>query len=239
MKIMFILILCSLLFSIASTAQVLKIKEKPTVKVSGAMRNVMWEGKLGGTVDLDTIQEKKHLYGIGPVEYLTGEILIIDGHSYTASVATDTSMMIKETFKTKAPFFVYANVSSWNEYTLKKGIKTAGQLEDFLLKSYEASGAQPFVFKIKAYVDSAIIHLVNLPKGTVVKSPDDAHMGKKQYKIKNTEVEIAGFFSTGHKGVFTHHDSFIHMHLITADKKMMGHLDSVQFADNMFRLYLP
>jgi acetolactate decarboxylase len=43
--------------------------------VAGAMKNVMWKGQLFGTIDLDTIFNKQHLYGLGPVEYLTGELL--------------------------------------------------------------------------------------------------------------------------------------------------------------------
>jgi acetolactate decarboxylase len=113
------------------------------------------------------------------------------------------------------------------------------QLEAVLLETYNASDDQPFIFRIKALVDSASIHLVNLPKGAIVQSPDDAHSGQKSYTIKNKEVEIVGFFSTLHKGIFTHHDSFVHMHLVSTDKKMMGHLDTVLFVANTVRLYLP
>jgi acetolactate decarboxylase len=36
---------------------------------------------------------------------------------------------------------------------------------------------------------------------------------------------LLGFFSTGHKAVFTHHDTNIHVHYISWDNKLMGHLD--------------
>jgi len=38
---------------------------------------------------------------------------------------------------------------------------------------------------------------------------------------------MIGFFSTKHKGVFTHHGSFLHMHLISEDESKMGHLDNL------------
>ena len=50
-----------------------------TVKVVGQMKDVMWKGQLYGNINLDTIANKTNLYGLGPVEYLAGEILIIDG----------------------------------------------------------------------------------------------------------------------------------------------------------------
>jgi len=70
-----------------------------------------------------------------------------------------------------------------------------------------------------------------------VSSPAEAHQGQTNYYLNNEEVEIVGFFSTEHQGVFTHHDSFLHMHLITKDKSLMGHLDELEL--DKVTLYLP
>jgi acetolactate decarboxylase len=48
-----------------------------------------------------------------------------------------------------------------------------------------------------------------------------------------------GFFSTEHKAIFTHHDTFLHMHLITTDRQKMGHLDEVFLKKGTIKLYLP
>ena len=50
------------------------------------MKNVMWKGELHGNLKLDTISNKTNLYGLGPVEYLAGEILIIDGIDHIGRV---------------------------------------------------------------------------------------------------------------------------------------------------------
>lgn len=68
-------------------------------------------------------------------------------------------------------------------------------------------------------------------------SPKEAHQSQMNYELKNEDVEIIGFFSTEHQGIFTHHDSYLHMHLITKDIKKMGHLDEITFGD--MTLYLP
>ena len=68
-------------------------------------------------------------------------------------------------------------------------------------------------------------------------SPKEAHQGQVDYKLNEEHVDIVGFFSTQHKGIFTHHDSYLHLHLITRDRTKMGHLDDVEF-DEM-KLYLP
>lgn len=208
------------------------------VKIVGEMKNVIWKGQLYGNINLDTIANKINLYGLGPVEYLSGEVLIIDGKSYKSTVVSDTTMKVEETYGIKAPFFGYANISKWTEQNLPDSIQTIQQLEKYLDNETRLS-PRPFMFKLIGTVERATIHIVNLPKGSKVSSPDEAHKGQRNYKLKNEQSEIVGFFSTEHKTIFTHHDTFLHMHLITADRKKMGHLDEVLFEKGSMKLYLP
>ena len=206
------------------------------VKITGAMKNVMWKGELNGIIKLDSIENKKGLYGIGPESYLTGEILINDGQAYVSKVLTDSAMTVEKSFNVSAPFFVHANVTEWNEIDLPSTIKSIQDLEKFIdEKSSEYK--RPFAFKLIGAVSKAIIHIQNLPKGTLVSSPEEAHKGQTNYNLENEDVEIIGFFSTEHKGIFTHHDLFLHLHLITKDESKMGHLDMVEI--NKMKLYLP
>lgn len=202
------------------------------------MKDVMWKGQLQGIINLDTITNKTNLYGLGPVEYLTGEILVIDGKSYKSTVASDTTMQVEETFNIKAPFFGYANISKWTEHLVPDSIQTIQQLE-FYLDILTKNSPRPFIFKLSGKVEYASIHIVSLPKGSQVSSPDEAHKGQKHYEIKNESVYIIGFFSTDHKTIFTHHDTFLHMHLMTTDQLKMGHLDDVLFKKGALQLYLP
>ncbi len=208
------------------------------VKIVGQMKNVMWKGELYGNIDLDTIANKEHLYGLGPVEYLAGEILIIDGKCYKSTVVHNNKMEVEETFNTKAPFFGYANISNWSEQSLPDSILTIDQLEKYLYKKSENS-TSPFLFKLKGEVKKATFHIVNLPKGSKVSSPDEAHKGLMKFKLRNEKIEIIGFFSTAHKTIFTHHDTFLHMHLISSDRKKMGHIDDVFFKKGSFKICLP
>lgn len=213
-----------------------KTETDPNVKIVGAMKNVMWKGELGSSIDLDTISDKNGLYGLGPVSYLTGELLINNGKSYVSKVATDSTMTIEKTFVVSAPFFVYGNVTEWSEMELPSNVKTIQDLEKFIDEK-TSHFKRPFAFKLIGQVSNAIIHVQNLPEGTKVASPDDAHQGQTNYNIANEAAEIIGFFSTEHKGVFTHHDSFLHMHLITKDETKMGHLDELDIGK--MKLYLP
>lgn len=208
----------------------------PDVKVVGAMKNVMWKGELEGSILLDTITNKKGLYGLGPESYLTGELLIVNGTSYLSKVSSDTTMTVTPTYKVSAPFFVYTNVRDWYEINLPASVKTIKDIEDFVSERTKEA-KRPFAIKLEGTVSKAEIHIQNLPRGTKVSSPQEAHQGQTNYTLQDEQVEIIGFFSTMHKGIFTHHDSNIHLHLITKDTSKMGHLDNLEI--DRLTLFLP
>jgi acetolactate decarboxylase len=233
-KIIAILLVC--VFIGCNSKSKNSVKNITVFKVIGAMKNVMWKGELEGIIYLDTISNKKGLYGLGPISYLTGELLINNGESYLSKVTSDSTMVVEKSFDVSAPFFVYTNETDFGEFLLPNEIKSIKELEVFIDKKTSKIN-RPFVFKLIGNVLNAKIHVQNLPEGSKVSSPNEAHVGQTNYTLKNVDSEIIGFFSTEHKGIFTHHDSFLHMHLITKDKTKMGHLDAVEFGN--IKLFLP
>lgn len=207
------------------------------VKLSGAMRNVMKKGDLSSTIHLDTLSYKKHLYGLGPKEKLKGELLVIDGESYVSAIDDKGNTLIEKTFNVKAPFFVYTNNEDWTEIILPKSIKNIQDLENFLLEKSKNTD-KPFVFKLKGTFKKIRFHIQNLPEGTVIKSPKDAHTNQSKFERTNCSGDIVGFFSTKHQTLFTHHDSFVHMHYINDDRTEMGHIDDL-FFKRKIKLYIP
>jgi acetolactate decarboxylase len=208
----------------------------PDIKITGAMKDVMWNGQLEGKIDLDTISDRTGLYGLGPESYLTGEVLINNGKSYVSRVTSDTTMSVTRSFEVTAPFFVYAHVKKWKKVSLPSEVKTIKDLEQYLDKQ-TTNYKRPYVFKLKGRVKNAVIHIQNLPSGTKVSSPQEAHKGQVKYQLTEEESEIVGFFSTEHQGIFTHHDSYLHMHLLTKDERSMGHADALELGRMV--LYLP
>ena len=233
-KIAIILIFNFVLINCTNNAK----KLNSEVKTVGAIKNVMKKGELFGTIHLDTISNKENLYGLGPVEYLKGEILIIDGVCYKSTVKLDSTINMHETFDIKAPFFGYANVANWKEKDLPDSVQTLHQLEKYLDKLTKSS-KRPFMFKLKGTVEKGMFHIVNLTEGTEVKSHEDAHRGTVNYEINNEEGEIIGFFSTEHQSILTHHDTYIHTHFISADRQKMGHLDEVLLKKGTMKVSLP
>lgn len=206
------------------------------VRVAGAMRNVMWKGELGGIISMDSLS-KKGFYGLGPLEGLRGELLLLDGKPIVSRVKNDTLIEVTEEPEARAPFFVYAKATDWKEMNLPENVKDLASLEEFL-DGHFSQEEKPAVFRLKGRAQSALIHVQDLPPGSRVSSPEEAHAGQKEFRVSDEEVEILGFYSTRHQGIFTHHDTHLHMHLLTKDASKMGHMDELSFQPEAIKLYL-
>ncbi len=212
--------------------------DNESVKVIGAMRDVMWKGELGSKIKIDTIQPHKGLYGIGPLAFLKGEILILNGNSYVSRITDDGEPIVAIEKDVTAPFFVYGNQNKWKETDLPDDVNDLDSLEEFIDKEMTVTNF-PFIFKLSGNINHGSYHIQNLADNSMVSNPTEAHAGQRSFIIKNQEVTIVGFYSRNHKGIFTHHDTHMHLHMITADKSQMGHLDEVDFHAKRMQLYLP
>ena len=96
---------------------------------------------------------------------------------------------------------------------------------DAFLTAWGKDRSAPFVFRIDGLVTEAHLHVMDVQPGTEIHGPDDAHASQKNFTLRDVNAELVGFFSTKHKAVFTHHDTNIHVHLMTVDRSTMGHLE--------------
>lgn len=198
----------------------------------------MWQGALGPVIQLDTIDPQEGLYGLGPLSYLQGELLIKDGIAYVARVVSDSSMRVERSPELTAPFFVYTHVQDWEVVPLPDSVQDLASLEAHIHRLAQHR-PEPFPFQLRGLVQDADIHIQNLAPGSKVSNPQEAHQGQVNYTLQALPVDIVGFYSTSHQGVFTHHDSFVHLHLITRDESQMGHLDALHFSADQMQLLLP
>ncbi|MEJ2005636.1 MAG: acetolactate decarboxylase [Cyclobacteriaceae bacterium] len=227
-----ILISFILIFSIQSYAQ-----HDSRVQYAGSIRETMLEGKLEPAVLLDSIEPMDGLYAIGPLADLRGEILVLNGERFISRVLTEETMSVKVEGGAGAPFLVYSHVDRWRKVNIPENISDLDALNDYL-ESIAPTLDEPFIFQVKGDVEHAQIHIQKLPLGTKVSSPEEAHQGQFNYSFENDGVVIIGFFSTKHQGIFTHHDSYTHMHLITEDRVMMGHLDEARFKPGSLEFFV-
>jgi acetolactate decarboxylase len=206
------------------------------VMAIGAMKNTMRNGAMHGQVSLDSLCQEGY-YGVGPLAFLRGEILLWNGIPYV-STTQNGELILTQDAQAQAPFFVYAKVDEWLAHPLPSTVITIQDLEQFLEQHVE-SDSRPFAFRLAIKVDTANYHVVDVPKGKIVKSPQDAHMHNVQFGVTNLTCDILGFFSKSHQGIYTHHDSYVHLHLIDKHKSHMGHVDYLSISPSESFLFLP
>ena len=80
----------------------------------------MWKGELSGSINLDTISNKKRTLWTWTKKLSDwGNLLINDGQSYVSRVTSDSTMAVqKNIFQFQHLFFVYTNATKWSEIEL-------------------------------------------------------------------------------------------------------------------------
>lgn len=201
------------------------------VKFSGALKTLM-SGNIEPVMSLDSLSVKKQLYALGAAAHLKGEIQIFDSKP-SNSFVLDSSLQIRDSYQQKASLLVYAEVAEWDSFQIEKN-DIHNTLEDHIFKIASDNGInveKPFPFLLEGKVASLYWHVINWKDG------DSIHNHKKHKesglngRLKNSEVQIIGFYSTQHKAVFTHHTTNVHMHFKTLDNRLAGHIDDLDFSE--------
>jgi len=197
-----------------------------SVQVRGSMSKIMRKGDLTSAVGLDTLA-KKHLYALGPVAGLKGEIMVINGTVHATARSADT---LQNTPRAQqAAMLVYSYVSQWR--TMEKQVSISGieELETLVERVAAESGvdtAQAFAFLIEGKARQVRFHVIDWKKE--VEHTFDNH---KQFAIHRNEEEkdllLLGFYSKRHHSIFTHHTSNVHLHVLIKSTGTVGHLDNI------------
>ena len=208
------------------------------VKYAGQMRNVMMKGDLSAHFDLASLRGTKGLYAVGPVEGLKGEITVLDGKPSITSLR-DGKPTVGEAWP-KACFLVYATVEAWQKMPIPKEIDSLEKLEEFVLgaaKKVNLDLTKPFPFLVTGTPKLLKYHVIwktdSLPHTKALHE-----QAKHIFEMKDQEVQMIGFYSDSHHGIFTHHDSNVHVHARSTDGKAAGHVEALTLGENM-QLHLP
>jgi acetolactate decarboxylase len=196
----------------------------------GGQRETIMNGKLAAALDLNTLVGRSHLYGIGPIEQLRGEVTIADSRPALARVAADGTVKVTQSFETGVPFFVWAEVPRWRQARIPAEVRSFGELERFVPRAAAAAGLdaeEPLPFLVGGRQDLMEFHVLN----RVGNGPHNMETHKKiqvTFELEKAEAIIVGFHSTRHRGVFTPGDSNVHMHFQTLDNSKSGHVQKLE-----------
>ncbi len=206
------------------------------VRWVGAQRDVL-AGDISGKIDLGTLAALPHLYALGPREGLQGEVTVFDGRPSVARVV-EGRIEIDRSFDHHACFLVFATVATWEETVLAGPICGVPVLEDIVVEAAAGSrvGA-PLPFRVTGRANRVAFHVLDKRDG-LAHSPALHERAKIHFALEGEAVEIIGFFSSRHHGIFTPKDANVHLHVRTIDDRMSGHLEEVELAPGA-SLWLP
>jgi alpha-acetolactate decarboxylase len=197
----------------------------PPVTVVGKLREVM-HGDIKAKIRLADL-DLNHLYGVGPITEMDGEITIIDGQVSLARVQADGTIRIDHAPTCSAPFLVYSRVSRWSEVKIPSSLVSAQELEQFVEESAKRLGLEseaPFPFLVQGTFKNISFHIVRRGEPGA-----NVHDNRANFSERDVTGRIVGFFSKHDQGIFTHHDSFVHMHLEAESRHLSGHVESFEF----------
>lgn len=210
------------------------------VKYAGALHDIM-SGKIGAVAQLDTLKRSENLMALGAVANLQGEIQIFEGRALVSSVGNN-GIQIVEGFEQQAALLVYAEVADWIEVRIPESVGDLSSLEEFILtqaQEYGINAENPFPFRLQGIVAGLDWHVINWDKN----DNDHSHNKHKEAgvrgELKDQWVEVIGFVSNHHQGIFTHRNSTLHMHFRVEDNSLAGHVDALELDRGEIRLLLP
>ncbi len=239
-------LLAILLIGVAAYAAIVGAKKEGLVEYIGAQKDIFKSGKATSVVNLEDLADRKGLYAMGPIDGLDGEITIFDSKPYITQVRGN-GYTLDKTFKHGAFFLVWTEQVNWVDVPLPATVKGYVDLQNFVKEQAHRANidvTKPFPFlltgtpaEIKWHINVDRTDGKPITKELFVKS-------KQPFVAKNEPVDILGFYSEHHAGVFLTQfapaikegsgmENAIHIHLVSKTTKASGHIDDITFGEGM------
>ncbi len=207
------------------------------VRVIGQMRRMFMAHDIGPNVELRSIVHEPHIYALGPLAGLKGEITVVDG-DVLVSTAKEGYPAVASDTAAKSVFLVYASVPAWRSVTIPTNVISESDLASFLGRTRPTSSRTALL--VRGTAVRARYHIQNFQAPAQQLTHEAHDQAKVFFDLTNAPVQLVGFFSNREDdgGSFVHPGETLHVHLVSDDRKSMGHLESISLAPNA-KLFLP
>lgn len=172
-----------------------------------------------------------HLYALGPLEGLRGEVSIFAGVPSIARIERET-VVTTESWSARACFLVWTQAPAWSERApdaMPAGLDGIEREVVALAREAGLDPDRPLPFRVRATALEARFHVLDKRDG-LPHNPERHEQAKVRRTLDHVAIELVGFFSRQHRGIFTPRESNVHVHLKTADGRISGHLEAIRLA---------
>jgi acetolactate decarboxylase len=231
---------------VTAYAAIVGVKKEGMVEFVGEQKDVFVTGKASSVVSLEDLAGRKGLYAMGPIDGMDGEITVFDSKPYITKVR-GSDYVADNTWKHGAFFLVWAEQMKWKDIPVPNTVRGYVDLQQFVKAQAEAAGidvTRPFPFLLSGAPVEIKWHInVDRTEGKPITKESFA-MSKQPFTIKNEPVDILGFYSEHHAGVFltkytpvikegSGMENAIHIHVVSRTSKASGHIDDITLGEGM------
>lgn len=227
----------------SASPRVHRASANPPVEIHGALRELMHDRRTGPVVEVSRATGSPDSVAVGALAGLTGEVTVLDGEAWLSYAEADGTA---RTVRTRTPadsaaLLVVGRLPNAQWVTLEEDVPLA-MLADRIEALAQARGvdvSRPVPFTLEGPLQDLAWHVVDGRKLQSGPSSHQAHAaaGVQGQRASTTGV-LVGFYSSQHHGIFTHHDSDTHVHVVLAEENASGHVDGVTVGRGA-RLRLP
>lgn len=242
-------VICTLLTACAGPGTV--YQSEGLVEYAGAQKDIFTTGIAAPVVKVAELVGGNHAFGVGAVAGLDGEVTVMDGKPYITKVRGG-GYTVEHDPAQGLVFAVWSRQPAWQEESVPSAVRGYVDLQQFVRARAASAGidvGKPFPFRLAGAPAEVKWHFnVDLTGGQRI-TPELFAQSKANYVARNEPMDIIGFYSESHPGVFIsayapaiRADSgvknAIHIHLVSRDGKSAGHIDDLILAPGTV-LFLP
>ena len=227
-------------------AAIVGSRKEGMVEYVGAQKDVFVSGKTASVISLEDLAGRKGLYAMGPIDGLDGEITVFDSKPYITKVR-GSGYIAENTWKHGAFFLVWTEQAQWQDVPVPRSVKGYVDLQQFVKAQAQAAGidvTNPFPFLLTGTPVEIKWHInVDRTEGKPITKESFAK-SKQPFVTMNEPVDIIGFYSEHHAGVFltattpvikadSGMQNAIHIHLVSRTSKASGHIDDIILGEGL------
>jgi len=188
------------------------------VEWKGRSSDVLAKSDIGANVPLLPLTREKHIYALGPIAGFKGEVTIWDSKPLLGQVQ-DGRPVLRHDADAAAIWLVWSHIERWKQVPLTEPM-TPARLDELVRGAARDLGAAAdaaIPFRIKGKLTRADLTITNYQHdGRPMTAEKLAHISE-HFAVQDLDVDILGFWSAGHKGIFMPAAGNLHMHANTAD----------------------
>ena len=215
----------------------------PAFAATGDRRDIITRGDLRGRVDLRPLRGVPHVYALGPVAGLKGEVTIYDGTPAVATLDGAGAVVVDASpaaLNREAIFLARGKVANWRAVPVPRVLSGLAAVEAFVRDAAAAAGRSldaPFLFRIEGTAD--VEYHVIWKTGDAPHNKAEHKRSKRPFVARRAAVKIVGAWADeAGEGVYTHPGKRTHLHFLSADGTHSGHVDGITLTAGA-TLFLP